>query len=54
MLFQCWPTISAAGPTLKQHWVNDPCLLGITYQPLGCWGGGGISGFLFTQKTRPF
>ena len=20
MLFQCWPTVSDAGPTLKQHW----------------------------------
>ena len=22
MLFQCRPTVSVAGPTLKQHWVN--------------------------------
>ena len=28
MLFQCWPTVFDAGPTLKQHWVNAPCLLG--------------------------
>ena len=28
MLFQCWPTVFDAGPTLKQHWVNDPRLLG--------------------------
>ena len=27
MLFQCWPTVFDAGPTLKQHWVNAPCLL---------------------------
>ena len=25
MLFQCWPTVLDAGPTLKQHWVNVPC-----------------------------
>ena len=28
MLFQCWPTVFDAGPTLKQHWVNAPCLTG--------------------------
>ena len=28
MLFQCWPTVFDAVPTLKQHWVNAPCLLG--------------------------
>ena len=27
-LFQCWHTVFEAGPTLKQHWVNSPCLLG--------------------------
>ena len=31
MLFQCWPTVFDAGPTLKQHWVNASCLLGIYY-----------------------
>ena len=28
MLFQCWHTVFDSGPTLKQHWVNVPCLLG--------------------------
>ena len=28
MLFQCWPSVCDAGPTLKQHWVNAPCFLG--------------------------
>ena len=28
MLFQCWATVFDVGPTLKQHWVNAPCLLG--------------------------
>ena len=28
MLFQCWSTVFDAGPTLKQHWVNVPRLLG--------------------------
>ena len=28
LLYQCWPTVFDAGPTLKQHWVNVPCLLG--------------------------
>ena len=28
MLFQYWPTANGAGPTLKQHWVKSPCLLG--------------------------
>ena len=35
MLFRCWPTVFDAGPTLKQHWVNDLCLLGyylLTFQ----------------------
>ena len=27
MLFQCWPTVFDAGPTVRRHWVNDPCLL---------------------------
>ena len=27
MPFQCWPTVFDAGPTLKQHRVNSPCLL---------------------------
>ena len=29
ILFQCWPTVFDAGPTLKQHCVNAPCLLGL-------------------------
>ena len=29
MMFQCCATVFDAGPTLKQHWVNAPCLLGI-------------------------
>ena len=28
MLFQCWPTVCDAVPTLKQPWVNVSCLLG--------------------------
>ena len=28
MLFQCWPNVFDAGPTLKQHWLKHPCLLG--------------------------
>ena len=28
MLFQYWPTVNGAGPTLKQHWVESSCLLG--------------------------
>ena len=31
----CWPTIFDADPTLKQYWLNDLCLLGISYQPGG-------------------
>ena len=52
ILFRCWPTIFDAGPTLKQHRVNDPCLLGISYQLLNCWRGY-ISNVLFTQKLDP-
>ena len=29
MLFQCWAGVEDGGPTLKQHWVNASCLLGI-------------------------
>ena len=32
VLFQCWATIFDAGPTLKQHWLNAPCLLGCCIQ----------------------
>ena len=28
MLFQCWPTVSDAGPASNQHWFNASCLLG--------------------------
>ena len=28
MLFQCWASVEDGGPTLKQHWVNSPCLQG--------------------------
>ena len=27
MLFQCWASVFDAGQTLKQHWMNPPCLL---------------------------
>ena len=27
MLFQCWPSVADAGPTLNQHWVSVSCLL---------------------------
>ena len=26
--FKCWSTVSDAGPTLDQHWMNVPCSLG--------------------------
>ena len=26
-VFICWPTVFDVGPTSKQHWVNDSCLL---------------------------
>ena len=28
MLFQCCASVEDGGPTLKRHWMNDPCLLG--------------------------
>ena len=31
MQFQCWHTVFDAGPTLKQHWVNAPCLPGLLW-----------------------
>ena len=34
MLFQCWSTVFDAAPTLKQHWLNAPCLLGDTRPPV--------------------
>ena len=39
MLFQCWPTVCDAGPTLKQHCFILSCLLGGRHQ-----GGGGGEG----------
>ena len=50
MLFQCWPTASATGRTWKQHWVSDQCLLGISYQPLGC--GRETAPVLFTKTVN--
>ena len=32
MLFQCWPTVFDAAPTLKQDWVNTRRLVGIQLQ----------------------
>ena len=29
MLFQCWASVEDGVPTLKQLWVNAPCLLSI-------------------------
>ena len=29
MLFYCWADVEDGGPTLKQHWVNVSCLLGM-------------------------
>ena len=29
MLFQCWPSVVDGGPTLKHHWFNVLCLLGM-------------------------
>ena len=49
MLFQCWPTVFDAGPTLKQQWVNDQCLLGISYQPFSCRSGD-ISSFCLHKR----
>ena len=39
MLFQCWPSVEDDGPTLKQHWVNAPCLLGLLSYVFisSCW-----------------
>ena len=28
MLFQYWPIVFDAGPTLKQHWANVLCVMG--------------------------
>ena len=39
MLFQCWPTVFDAGPTLKQHWVNAPCLPGNNSDLIGYQSG---------------
>ena len=29
MLDQCWPTVYDVGPTLFQHWIDAPYLLGV-------------------------
>ena len=29
MLFYCWASGKDGGPSLKQHWVNASCLLGV-------------------------
>ena len=28
ILLQCWANVFDAGPTLKQYWLNAPCMLG--------------------------
>ena len=35
VFFFCWATVADGGPTLKQHWLNVSCLLGIPAQCLG-------------------
>ena len=37
MLFNGWPNVFDAGPTLKQHWVNASCLLGWIIKAADCW-----------------
>ena len=27
MLFKCWASVADGGPTFKQHWINESCLL---------------------------
>ena len=51
MLFQCWPIVFDAGPTLKQHWVNAPCYLG--FHPANS-GSSSIAGLLLSQRRRPW
>ena len=34
-LFQCWASVEDAGPTLKEHWVNVPYLVGLNC--VGVW-----------------
>ena len=36
MLFYCWAYVENDGPTLKQHWVNVSCLLGMYKGMYGC------------------
>ena len=36
MLFYCWANVEDDGPTLKQHWVNASCLLGMYIGMHGC------------------
>ena len=33
MLFRCWANVADGGPTLKQHWVNVSCSLGVQKSP---------------------
>ena len=32
MLFYCWASVEDGGPTLKQHWVNALCLMGVYWR----------------------
>ena len=36
MLFYCWADVQDDDPTLKQHWVNVLCLLGMYLGMHGC------------------
>ena len=36
MLFYCWADFEDGGPTLKHHWVNASCLLGMYIGMHGC------------------
>ena len=50
MLFQSWPTVHDVGSSLKQHWVNAPCLLGCATPPLLL--AYKVKGILFMTSSR--
>ena len=54
MLFQWRASVQDVGPTLKQHWVNDTCLLGYNWMHVSKSDNTYYLGILYRAIIDPF
>ena len=54
MLFQCWASVEDGGPTLKQYWVNAPCLLVVSTAAFHAGVRGSVPGLGGLKETKMF